>query len=355
VRKLANPRRVERLLTRAIEDFELDLRDVTVLTEAASGPFVVTALLAAQAGSQHVIACTRDSGYGSAREVETYMKEWARFLGVDSRIEVRENAPFHAASEAQLVTNVGFVRPIDENFISRLPTCAAISLMWETWEHRPSDLDLLACRKRNIPVLGTNEADSRLQTFGYLGVVVARLLLEAEIEIVRSSILVVGSNPFGSAISEHLVRTGAIVNQLNPMIDGWASGSAVAELVANSDAVVLAEQRSDTNLVGPPSGIPTASLRKAGGPIIHLSGVLDEHLLDTIGIAKWPRVEVGAFTMTVTSGYSGPRPVIELHAAGLKVGEALVAGMKRFGDAKRAEAFALEHSPAMGWEEPWSH
>ena len=146
MRTLANTRRVRRSLLHAVETMELDLDGVTVLTEAASGPFVVTALAAALAGADQVIACTRDSRFGTADEVRDYTGAWAADLGVASRIDVRIGPAASAAPAAELVTNLGFVRPIDADFVAALPTGAAVSLMFETWEHRTSDVDLDACR-----------------------------------------------------------------------------------------------------------------------------------------------------------------------------------------------------------------
>ena len=41
--------------------------------------------------------------------------------------------------------------------------------------------------------------------------------------------------------------------------------------------------------------------------------------------------------------------VIDLHTAGLKVGEALVRGMRRYNNASKAMEYALKRSPAMNW------
>ena len=54
----------------ACQAFDLDLTGITVLTEAASGPFVATSLLAALAGSPRVVAWVRDTTYGSVDEVD---------------------------------------------------------------------------------------------------------------------------------------------------------------------------------------------------------------------------------------------------------------------------------------------
>jgi hypothetical protein len=67
--------------------------------------------------------------------------------------------------------------------------------MWEGWEFRSEDLDLLACQRRGIPVVGTNEAHPALRIFDYLGMVVVKLIYEVEIEVMRSSIGLIASNP----------------------------------------------------------------------------------------------------------------------------------------------------------------
>ena len=154
-------------MEKIIEDLSLDLMGIRVLTEAASGPFVVTPLIAARAGAERVVAVARDSCYGRAQEVKEYVETWARWLGVDDQVTVSSAAARTHAGAADLVTNLAFVRPIDDDFVSRLPNDAVIALMWEPWEHRPEDLDLEACRRRGIPVLGTNEFNS-LVKYSYL-------------------------------------------------------------------------------------------------------------------------------------------------------------------------------------------
>ncbi len=65
--RLDNQRRVFRLIDEAIERLGLQLSGLRVLTEAASGAFVVTPLIAARAGASRVHAVTTDSVHGPAR------------------------------------------------------------------------------------------------------------------------------------------------------------------------------------------------------------------------------------------------------------------------------------------------
>src|SRR5438270_13673546 len=115
MRRVRSTARVERLIDEAVERFALDLSGVTVLTETASDPFVVTPLIAARAGAE-VIAVTRDSRFAAAGEVGDYTLEWARGLGLEPQIEIYFGAGADRAADADLVTNLGFVRPIDAGF-----------------------------------------------------------------------------------------------------------------------------------------------------------------------------------------------------------------------------------------------
>ena len=49
-----NIKRIEKLIPDAIDTYDLDLSGLTVFTEAASGNYVVTPLIAALAGSDRV-------------------------------------------------------------------------------------------------------------------------------------------------------------------------------------------------------------------------------------------------------------------------------------------------------------
>ena len=68
-------RRAARLLRQAIADYGLDLSGLTVFTEAASGPYLHTPILAALAGAEKVYAQTANSAYASRRSIS-----FSRFL-----------------------------------------------------------------------------------------------------------------------------------------------------------------------------------------------------------------------------------------------------------------------------------
>src|SRR5262249_54455208 len=86
-------RRINRIMEAAISDLELNLRDIGVLTEAASGYFATTPLLAALAGADPIVAVGRDSRYGSYKEIAREIEFWARELTVGGRIVFQEGRP----------------------------------------------------------------------------------------------------------------------------------------------------------------------------------------------------------------------------------------------------------------------
>ncbi len=347
ISRINNFFRMRQLIFETIDLLKLDLSSMTVLTEAASGNFIVTPLIAAAAGADQVFVVCRDSRYGTKKEILTYLEECMRFLQISpekiSCIEKKEEA----AQKTNIVTNLGFVRPIDSGFIEKLPPDAAIPLMFESWEFRSGDLDADACKLRNIPVLGTNERHPDLKIFSYVGMSILKLLLENNIEVFKSHILLISSGGYLEAVQDVLRRNGADVLVYDP----YQSYDSMVEFEAfleRCDAVVVAEQKNEDLLIGGEGAhIAAKWLLKCKPVVIHIAGALDYDLLEAYGIEKKPNIRVSYGYMTVTTEYAGMRPVIELHAAGLKVGQAMVEGMRKHHDAKKAAQFALHHSPAM--------
>lgn len=331
MRRIDSPTRLLRLAMSVIERIRLDLRGITVLTEVASGPFVVTPLLAALAGADHVNAVTRNSAHGQAEEVIDYGRSLARQFGVAERIEFSSRPAAEFAASSSLVTNLGFVRPIQSDIIEKLPGDAVIALMWEPWEFRQGDIDLEACRQWQIPVVGTNETHPDLRIFNYVGILAIKLLLECNIEVSRSRICVVGSDPFGTQIRDALSSLGAEIIKAGGLQD--------------ADAVILAENRDPSCLIGP-GGIDPATLARAGTRVIHICGAVDHGAMLAAGLEKHPVRHAPFGYMTVTTDYVGMRPVVDLHAGGLKVGQ-IVVNARRAG-AELAEAAAASVRSGFG-------
>ena len=116
---------------------------------------------------------------------------------------------------ADIVTNLNYVRPLDKAMLARLKPTAVIPLMFETWEYRPSDLDLEEARRLGICVLGTNERDERLRVLEYIGPVAVKLAMEMGVEVLTSRVVVLGGGHFGNAAA-HSLRQLAEVLHIQP-------------------------------------------------------------------------------------------------------------------------------------------
>jgi len=338
-----NKARCLRLIHQAINLFKLDLSDLTVVTEAATGYYVLTPLIAALAGAKHVYALTRDSRYGSASTVREHTLALASDWQIDNRLTVLFSRQDERIGLADIVTNLGFVRPLNLSFLNRLKPTVVIPLMWETWEYRPQDLDLDACRRLGIPVLGTNERHPDLQIFRYLGHLALKLLFELEIEVFRSQVAVIGGGEFGIQVSRTLQVAGAEVTQVRLSEGESLHTSQSHKALTGCDAVVVAEHHSREMLIGPNGQISATRLRQLspGLCLVHIAGGVDRPSVEAAGIPCRPDESAPAGYMSVATDYLGPRPLIDLHAAGLAVGQQLAWARLGGASAREAEAAVL--------------
>lgn len=304
--------RTLRLIRETVKRLQLDLTGYTVVTEAATGHFAATAPIAALAGA-NVQAIAADSPYGLASDASRATLALATGLGVDSHIEIvsRDEADF---ANANIVTNLGFVRPIDRKVASVLRSGTVISVMYDARELRPSEIDLDQCRERGVHVVGTCEEHPHAHILKYCGPLAVRLLMEQDIEIQGAHIALAGENFFTAPIVTALERLGAEVTVLT----AWSQLS--SNLVESLDALVYLDY---WNQLGDISSVRESleNLEAHGSALIQFIGGLD---IAPFKDAHWrliPETPIQPHRMWRTLAYLGPKPVIELHAAGLKAAE----------------------------------
>ena len=315
-----NARRTGRLIRESIEQLGLDLSGLAVLTEAATGHYAVTAAIAAAAGAESVFAVARDSAWGSANEASAETRAMVlSTTGTDSLTIVDQLSP-DVLSTADVITNLGFVRPLDEQRVRHLKSTAVVSLMCEPWEVRPSDVDVTACVRRGIAVLGTNEGTPEWPVFSYSGPLAVQMLFEAGIEVLGTRIAVLGRDRFAPEIAKALRRAGAVVR-----VDRRLTRSSSLAAVRGVDVVIVADYASDDVIVGASGLLRTVDLASVApdATIIQFAGGVDDVDLRAAGHNVWPSPVVPPRRMSRTFAALGPKPVIQLHAAGLRVGEAV--------------------------------
>lgn len=340
---LKNPRRVKELITKSIEFNKLDLRDLVVFTEAASKNYVVTPIIAAMAGAR-VYAITRDSTYGKAKDIEKFTYEFAEFCSVKDKISVIFEKKEEIVSKANIITNLGFVRPIDSNFLGMVNKNAVISYMYETWEFRTSDLDLNECKSREIPVLGTNEHYPNLDIFGFVGNLCMKMLLNMEVEIYKNKIVIVSNDMFGDAIKKCLENNGAEVYLVRNL-----KAETNRQYLHAADALIIADYLNNDILIGGDDAqISAEDLKNYSHSIsvIQFAGDVDIKYLEHYNIPYYPKKRVGTFRMGMTLAELGPKPIIDLHSAGLKVGQVMARARLAGNSVEETKNIALKYSPA---------
>lgn len=322
--------RIHNLIQEIIQKQRLCLEGLTVFTEAATGPYKFNPIIAALSGANKVYAFANDSKFASKYEVKRTTMEEVSSLKLNNIVEVIFDKNISNVGESDIFTNSGFVRPIDGNMVSMMKSTAVVSLMWEPWEFRKSDIDIRACQKKDVLVLGTHESSPNNDMYGYSGYLAMKLLFNLGLEGYKTNILLLGGDySLGEQIYNHFTS-------LNMQI-AWFSNdntrsrryeelaSIYCEKGKQIDAIIVADHSFSGTLIGK-KGILTPDIIKNINPAVKIgviSGVVAGNELSKNGIAFTPK-EIRPFGFMSYQAYDlGPRPVLELFAAGLKVGETM--------------------------------
>lgn len=304
--------RLCRLVAEAVERCALDLSGARVLTEAATGAYVVTPVIAALSGA-HVVAITADSRYGTAREVKDATMTLARRLGVGDRIMVTGQREVEQFAAADVITNSGHVRPITGKLAAAIRPGAVVPLMFESWEAQVGrlDIDVDVLRERGVQIAGTNERHPHVDVFSYLGPMAVAELADAGVAAYRGRIAVLCDNAFREYLVDGLKIAGAEVD-VAASLDGLSGDC--------PDALLVAQQ-------------PTGSSVLSAADLLRIGRIWPDCVLVQFWgdierahcrVPTWPVVAPPAGHMGVLPSRLGPEPIVRLQAGGLKVGQVLL-------------------------------
>jgi hypothetical protein len=309
-----NPYRLVALMHQAIQRCNLQLQDAVVLTEAATGAYVVTPILAAMAGAKKVFALTRNSHYGTIEEVKAQTQQLAEIAELNISIEFITEKTNEIVTQANIITNSGHVRPIDAAMITWMNPTATIGLMYEAWEFRPEDIDIAACRQRGIKVAGVNEQHPSVDVFSFLGMMAIKLLLDAGVAVYTSQILLLCNNPFSLFIERGLINAGARVDKVDALI--------AASIDKTYDAILVALQPRSQPVLSP-KDLAAIAKHWQGALVAQFWGDIDRSALLSHNIPVHPATEPKPGHMGILPSAIGPEPIIRLQTGGLKAAEVL--------------------------------
>ena len=330
--------RLRNKINQAINRLNLDLSGTIVLTEAATGAYSVTPVIAAVAGAK-VYAYTKDSRFGSVKEVKNQtFKLLSQFETSIDRITIIEELNPQIISSADVITNSGHLRPLNNKLLKYSKKGVVIPLMYEAWELRDSDIDLKLCREMGIKVGATNERHPAIDVFNYLGDMAIRLILDAGLCMYGNRFVLICNNDFGPYIAKSLTQNCISVavcdlkehrsKYANLPIDwiGDFLDFSIPKKYRNCEAIIFTAYPFEKTWIGDNAPIQIEKLKSEfeNPYILRYAGHLDEEQCKD-RIEFYPDL-VQAGHMGILPSDIGNDPIIKLQAGGLKVAELLIKG-----------------------------
>ena len=338
-------KRTEKFIRERIKFYNLNLTDLVVYTEVGSGNYAFTPIIALLANTKEVYAIGKDSHFGSFTDIQSYLNRIISMVNVNhGRIKVISGKRPEHLKKADIVTNSGFVRPIDRKTLANMKPTAVIPLMWETWEFRKEEINLEYARKKGILVLGTNESALGKNILNYRGFLVAKLFFDCGMGLHEDKVLLIGSGRLGAHIAHFFRVTGVNFQWLtfdsdvdNKLRKYLIEAKDVNGILPNIDAIVIAEHFHKIELIGRKGIIKVEQLTKQNPliQIIHICGNVNLDDINEFKLIVYPKIVKPFGFMTVTGDYIGPKVTLELNITGLKVGEIMARNRLKY-DLKRA-------------------
>jgi hypothetical protein len=314
-----NIQKIKLLIDQSIRKLSLNLGGFNVCTEAGSSYYLLTPIISAIAGAKTTFAIIKNSNYGKKEEIANSLSEIAKMFKVNDKIEIIFGNSLNVVKECDIITNLGFVRPINQQFINYIKKDAVVSLMCESWEARPEDIDIKYCIKKKIAVIGVNEDHADIRIMDYI----SDLAIMKKDEYFLKKIAVFGSCKFSEKILQHHKWDRYYLTEFENLIEN----------IDDYDGVLLSHHSIENREYFNKLELTRINRRIK---FIQISGGLISYThANKMGFNVYPPKLVKAGYMGWTLIELGPKPLIDLHTAGLRVGEIV----KRSGLQN-----ALEHS-----------
>ncbi|MGE0268456.1 MAG: hypothetical protein AB7S78_08395 [Candidatus Omnitrophota bacterium] len=321
-------------IEKAIQELNLDLSGRVVLTEAANGPYCVTPLIAGLAGAE-VYAVGRSTSYGTTSEIFAELNQKLKLFNLD-HVRLSEWLSAEVIHHADIITNSGHLRPLDQDKLQHVKKGCVVALMYEAWELRDDDLDLDYCQKQKIPVAAVNERHPSVGVFEYLGEMAAELIRRSGLSVENNTFVLMCNNDFGPYIARTLIKQGARLGVIDtPRNRVQYNGGAVwltdrledlkDDSFKNCQAVIFTAYPFDQIWISDRAVIPVDQVKKQfpNAVLLRFAGDIDTRALDREGIRYFPQ-DVKSGHMGILPSDIGYEPVIRLQAGGLKAAQAVL-------------------------------
>ncbi len=335
-------------ISRAADQLALNLKGKVVLTEAATGAYVVTPILAALAGAE-VFAFTKNTRYGTVEQVSKLTLDLASQFDKELSITVIDKLTPEIIAKADIITNSGHLRPLNKELLQYAKKGAVIPLMYEAWERRDADLDLSYCREQNILLGATNERHPDVDVFNYLGDMALKMIFDVGECPYNNKFLLVCNNDFGPYIAKVLSKVCyklGVCDEASRQKDYDGMG---IDWIGNFPDFVIPDDYRDATVIFTAHPFEKSWIGDEGEPIstskitsqlnaplvLRYAGDINEDSCKDK--FKYYPQHVSSGHMGILPSAIGYDPIIRLQAGGLKAGELLLRKESHYRDILLAE------------------
>ncbi|WP_415376871.1 hypothetical protein [Patiriisocius sp. Uisw_017] len=297
----------------------LDLTGYNILTEVGSGEYVYTPIIAALANANKIVAYTKDSRYGKASDIIERCRIILKGIGLADKVEFySDEVSKEHLENADIITNSGFLRPLNKEKLQYLKKNAVIPLMYEKWELRDSDIDIDYCKLNKIRVAGTWENHPDLLVFNHVGPLAVKMSLNAGYEVYNNKIIVWSDDHFGEVAKKAFLSLGAKEVILTTNQDFLYKN------IENVDFIYVCDY-DEKREYGSADFFDFKKLLKLNPDfgIVHLYGNINYNKHKDSITTLYPSFDGFSSIMTYTLSHIGINPLINLQISGFKVAESL--------------------------------
>jgi len=328
-----------------IKKYKLNLTGKIILTEAASGSYFYNPMIALLANAKCVYTYCKNSKYGDSKEINNLINLKYQEAKILNKVYQLESLDSKVISTIDILTNSGHLRPLTEDLINKLKPTAVIPLMWEPWEMRDNEIDIKAIKNNNILLMGTNEHEYPCDMRPYSPLTAVHLMMNDKVDLTIEKVIIFGEQKtLAIAIDEGFRDIGISSTRISIN----SSRQEIQKALNWGTYLLIAEHKNHDVIVGSNGFIGIDQLINANIYSVGvISGLVNKEELVLQGISVFPELIERPGYMSYQPSVLGPYPVMDLFAAGLKVGDAMSNARENGLSLKDSAIYSLKHSPAL--------
>jgi len=309
------------IIKKAIKKLNLNLKNLTVLCEAATGIYSYTPAICALAGAKKVYAFGKKTKYAGLNKLKSIHEKIAKSFNLQNNIKFITKLNKKILEDCDILLNQGMIRPINKEKLKYMKKTSVIPLMYEAWEFRKEDVDLNYCKKKEILVLGVKESNLPIDVFSYCGKLVEKMLIKSGLKTTRINVLIIGKNKFSEVIKDYLKKSKNKIEVINKM--KFYKGN-ISDL-----GVIILTNYNNKSFVSKKDILKLKSNSFSGIILQYTGGNIDYSYARKQKIKVFPDYKIQNKKMAYTFAEIGFIPVLYLIAGSIKVGE--IASRMRIG------------------------